>query len=82
MVKKKQRGKGKHAGQVRTVHKREELDSFFKWFEPPDMPPMESMDEDGAEELEEIFEEDFDLAMAFRTQIIPKAVLWFTGEVC
>jgi nucleosome assembly protein 1-like 1 len=81
MIKKKQRGKGKHAGQIRTVQKKEELESFFKWFEPPDMPPMDSMDEEKAEELEAIFDEDYELAMAFRTQIIPRAVMWFTGEV-
>lgn len=81
MIKKKQRGKGKHAGQIRTVQKKEELESFFKWFEPPDMPPMDSMDEEKAEELEAIFDEDYELAMAFRTQVIPRAVMWFTGEV-
>jgi nucleosome assembly protein 1-like 1 len=82
MVKKKQRGKGKHAGQLRTIEKKEELDSFFKWFEPPEMPPMDSMDEERADELEAIFDEDYELAMTFRTQIIPRAVVWFTGEVC
>jgi nucleosome assembly protein 1-like 1 len=81
MIKKKQRGKGKHAGQVRTVEKKEELDSFFRWFEPPDMPPMEDIDEEEATRLEEIFDDDYEIAQAVRLQLIPQAVLWFTGEV-
>lgn len=80
-VKKKQRGKGKNAGQVRTVTKTEKKESFFQWFDPPKMPSMDDMDEEEAEELEEIFDSDYEVAQAFRTQVIPRAVLWFTGEV-
>jgi nucleosome assembly protein 1-like 1 len=81
MVKKKQRGKGKNAGQVRTVNKKEDMESFFRWFSPPDMPPMNTMDEEEAAHLEEVFDEDYDAASAFRSVIIPSAVKWFTGEV-
>lgn len=81
-VKKKQRGKGKHKGQVRTVATEEEKESFFHWFTPPEMPATsDTMDEEEADNLEEIFDNDYDVAQAFRTQVIPKAVLWFTGEV-
>jgi len=80
MIKKKQRGKGRHAGKVRTVSKKEDLESFFRWFEPPEMPPMDEIDEEQAEHLEEIFDDDYEVANAFRTGIIPHAVLWFTGE--
>jgi nucleosome assembly protein 1-like 1 len=80
VVKKKQRGKGKHAGQVRTVEKKEDLESFFRWFEPPEMPPMEDLDEEEANRLEEIYDEDFEVAQAFRYQLIPQAVMFFTGE--
>ena len=80
-IKKKQRGKGKNAGQVRTVTKTEKKESFFQWFDPPKMPSMDDMDEDEAEQLEEVFDSDYEVAQAFRTQIIPRAVLWFTGEV-
>eukprot|EP00977_Amphora_coffeiformis_P005044 scaffold1068_cov167-Amphora_coffeaeformis.AAC.2 len=80
-VKKKQRGKGKNAGQVRTVTKTEKKESFFQWFDPPKLPDMEDMDEEEAEQLEEVFDSDYEVAQAFRTQIIPRAVLWFTGEV-
>ncbi len=40
------------------------------------------MNEDTADEIEEAFDSDYDIAQAFRSHIIPKAVLWFTGEVC
>lgn len=80
MVKKKQRGKGKNAGQVRTVTKREELESFFKWFEPPAMPALDTIDEEEAERLEELFDDDYEVAEAFRSHVIPRAVLWFSGE--
>lgn len=79
-IKKKQRGKGKNAGQVRTVTKKEEKESFFHWFSPPKMPSMETMDEEEAERLEELFENDYDVAQAFRGHVIPKAVKWFSGE--
>jgi nucleosome assembly protein 1-like 1 len=83
IVKKKQRGKGKHAGQVRTINKQEELESFFHWFSPPPMPATndENMDEEEAERLEEIFESDFDVAQAFRCHLIPNAVRWFADQV-
>jgi nucleosome assembly protein 1-like 1 len=111
IIKKKQRGKGKNAGQVRTVEKKEETESFFHWFSPPAMPGMsgtdneqsspdenraatqpppaatnrnpnqpDDLDEEEAERLEEIFDQDYEVATAFRTQLIPKAYLWFTGQ--
>ena len=79
-IKKKQRGKGKHSGQIRIVDKQERKDSFFHFFLPPKLPNMENMDEDEAERLEEAFDADFDVAQAFRLHIVPKAVLWFTGQ--
>lgn len=80
-VKKKQRGKGKNAGQVRTVTKVEEKESFFNWFSPPEMPDMDTMDEEEAERLEELFDNDYEVAQAFRCDLIPRAVLWFSGTV-
>ena len=80
-VKKKQRGKGKNAGQVRTITKEEKIDSFFNWFDPPPMPKMNEVDEAEADELEEFFDSDYEIAQAFRSNVIPQAVMWFTGEV-
>jgi nucleosome assembly protein 1-like 1 len=81
-VKKKQRGKGRNAGQIRTVSKKERKESFFHFFDTPKMPSMETMNEDEATQLEELFDHDYDVAQAFRSHIIPKAVTWFTGQVC
>jgi nucleosome assembly protein 1-like 1 len=81
VVKKKQRGKGKNAGRVRTVEKSEEKDSFFNWFDPPKMPStMDDIDEEEADRLEEIFDSDFEIAETLRTEVIPKALLWFTNQ--
>jgi len=80
-VTKKQRGRGKHMGQVRSVTKKEQKDSFFHFFAPPQLPStMEDMDEEEAERLEEAFDADYDVAQAFRHNICPKAVTWFTGQ--
>lgn len=79
-TKKKQRGKGKHSGQIRTVAKQERKDSFFHFFLPPKLPSMDDMDEDEADRLEEAFDADYDVAQAFRLHIVPKAVLWFMGQ--
>jgi nucleosome assembly protein 1-like 1 len=79
-VTKKQRGKGKNAGQIRTVVKTEDKESFFQWFDPPQMPSMEEMDEEEAQRLEEMFDADYEVAQAFRTQMVPRAVMWFSGE--
>jgi nucleosome assembly protein 1-like 1 len=78
---KKQRGTGKNSGKVRTIKKKERLESFFHFFKPPKMPSMQDMDEDAADRLEAAFEEDYDVAQAFRSHIVPKAVTWFTGQV-
>lgn len=71
-VVKKQRGTGKNAGDTRTVTKKERRDSFFHFFDPPTMPPMSDMNEEEADRLERVFDHDFDVAQAFRTQLIPK----------
>lgn len=45
------------------------------------MPALsEVMDEEEAQAVEEAFDHDYDIAQAFRGCVIPKAVLWFTGE--
>lgn len=80
-VTKKQRGKGKNAGQIRSVKSEEQTDSFFNFFQPPKMPSLDMMDEEEADRLEQAFDQDYDIAQAFRSHIVPKAVLWFTGQV-
>jgi nucleosome assembly protein 1-like 1 len=80
-ITKQQRGKGKNAGQIRTVTKSEKCDSFFHFFSPPKMPSLESIqNEEDAARLESLFDEDYDVAQAFRSHIAPKAVMWFAGD--
>eukprot|EP00537_Pseudo-nitzschia_pungens_P000086 CAMPEP_0172370370 /NCGR_PEP_ID=MMETSP1060-20121228/37318_1 /TAXON_ID=37318 /ORGANISM="Pseudo-nitzschia pungens, Strain cf. cingulata" /LENGTH=355 /DNA_ID=CAMNT_0013095607 /DNA_START=51 /DNA_END=1118 /DNA_ORIENTATION=+ len=79
-VTKQQRGTGKNAGQVRTVTKNVACDSFFSFFTPPVMPSLDTMDEEECLRLEAAFDEDYDIAQAFRSHIIPKAIEWFVGD--
>ena len=81
-VTKKQRKKtGQNAGQIRTITKKERTDSLFHWFTPPSMPGLtEVVDEDEADAVEEAFDHDYDIAQAIKNHLIPKAILWFTGE--
>jgi len=72
----KQKGKGK--GGQKVVTKTEKRDSFFNFFSPPKFPedPKEDLDD----EVQAIISEDFDIGYSFREKIIPKAVLYFTGD--
>lgn len=75
-IKKKQKHKGR--GTVRTVTKQVPNDSFFNFFAPPDVPEGdEEMDSD----TEALLTSDFEIGHMFRERIIPRAVLYFTGEV-
>jgi len=80
---KKQRNKsGRRAGQIRTIKKKERSESFFHFFSPPKIPNMKfgEIGEEEADAIEEAFDHDYDVAQSFRSHIIPKAALWFTGE--
>lgn len=79
-VTRQQRGKGKNSGQIRTVTRKEKAESFFHFFTPPTMPSLDAMNEQEAVQLEAAFEEDYDVAQAIRSHIIPKAVMWFVGD--
>jgi len=52
-------------------------DSFFNFFDPPEMPEDE---DDLDEETEALLAVDFEIGHFFRERLIPKAVLFFTGE--
>merc|ERR1712243_459816 len=74
-IKKKQKHKGR--GQTRVVTKWVRNDSFFNFFDPPEVPENE---EDLDEETEAILAVDFEIGHFFRERLIPKAVLFYTGE--
>jgi len=75
-IKKKQKHKSK--GSVRTVTKTVQNDSFFNFFNPPivsDDPDAEVDDDTRA-----LLTADFEIGHYIRESIIPRAVLYFTGE--
>ena len=75
----KKRGKGKQ-----TVQKIEKVDSFFHFFAPPQLPAsgdeVDDEDEEAMAGLEDDLEEDFSQGCAFKDDIVPEAVRYFTGE--
>jgi len=71
--------KNKKTGKMMT--KKEKVDSFFQFFSPPETPDEEDeIDQEELEALQEAVEADYDLGSLFKNDIIPGAVLWFTGE--
>jgi nucleosome assembly protein 1-like 1 len=79
-ITKQQRGTGKNAGQTRTITKKVRQESFFHFFTPPKMPSLETASEEEVMQLEQAFDDDYDVAQSFRSHIVPKAVLWFAGD--
>jgi len=75
-VKKKQKHKGK--GQTRVVTKQVQADSFFNFFNPPTVP--EGSESEVDEETEALLGADFEIGHFIRERIVPRAVLFFTGE--
>merc|ERR1712242_447721 len=75
-VKKKQKHKSK--GNVRTITKQVKNDSFFNFFDPP--PISDDPDADVDPETQDLLTADFEIGHYIRDRIIPRAVLYFTGE--
>ncbi|XP_030620484.1 nucleosome assembly protein 1-like 4b isoform X2 [Chanos chanos] len=73
-IKKKQKHKGR--GTVRTVTKQVPNDSFFNFFNPIKVSSDGELDEDS----EFTLATDFEIGHFFRERIVPRAVLYFTGE--
>lgn len=71
--------KGAKSG--KTFTKIEHCASFFNFFRPPKIPEDdEELDDDIAEDLQDLLEHDYDIGSTIRDKIIPRAVSWFTGE--
>ncbi|XWS70020.1 hypothetical protein CRYUN_Cryun03dG0013200 [Craigia yunnanensis] len=78
LLKKKLKKGSKNA---KPITKTEDCESFFNFFNPPQIPDDdEDIDEDTAEELQNQMEQDYDIGSTIRDKIIPHAVSWFTGE--
>lgn len=74
-IKKKQKHKAR--GAVRTITKQVPNDSFFNFFNPPTVTDESKMDE----ESQAILATDFEIGHFMRARIIPKAVLYYTGDI-
>ncbi|CAM6039278.1 unnamed protein product [Sphagnum compactum] len=70
----------KGAKNAKPVTKTERCESFFNFFSPPQVPDDEDIDQDTAEELQDLMEQDYDIGSTIKDKIIPHAVSWFTGE--
>merc|ERR1712181_156444 len=67
---------GKDKG--KTVTKEVKADSFFHFFSPPALPEDPEAEVD--EEVEMLLQQDFQIGHYLRERIVPRAVLFFTGE--
>lgn len=77
--------KSKKTGKIRSLKELVEVESFFKFFSPPDLTILDEIEDDdeAAEvqyELEEQMGLDYSIAEELKTNLIPKAIDWFTGE--
>ena len=80
-VKKKQKAKrGRNAGATRVVTKIEDKPSFFRFFESIPLPGCDDDDDEDVEDLRDKIDADVELAFALRNEVVPHAILWFTGE--
>ncbi|CAJ2644760.1 unnamed protein product [Trifolium pratense] len=62
-------------------NKTETCESFFNFFDPPEIPKNHmTIDKEVAEELQNEMEYDYEIGSEIRDKIIPHAVSWFTGE--
>ncbi|CAN6202531.1 unnamed protein product [Urochloa humidicola] len=78
VLKKKPKKGSKNA---KPITKTEACESFFNFFNPPQVPDdSEDIDEETADELQGQMENDYDIGTTIRDKIIPHAVSWFTGE--
>jgi len=75
LIKKKVK-KGKDKG--KTVTKEVKNDSFFNFFSPPALPEDPEAEVD--EEVQMLLQHDFQIGHYLRERVVPRAVLFFTGE--
>ncbi|CAF5009426.1 unnamed protein product [Rotaria sp. Silwood1] len=76
----KKRQKHKNRGTIRVVTKEVSTDSFFNFFSPPNVPEEPDAELEDSDEMR-ILAADFEIGHLLRDSIVPKAVLYYTGEV-
>lgn len=88
VLKKKQ--KNKKTGQTRTTTAEVPQDSFFNFFQPIEakvenlrkhMAEADDMDEDEYDQQAAMLEADYEIGHFIRERLIPRAVLYYTGEL-
>jgi nucleosome assembly protein 1-like 1 len=90
----KKRQKHKSTGTVRTILKEEKQDSFFNYFDAPTAdglrpsfrhvanPDAAVNEEEDEDEIgEDLCNADFEIGHFFKEFIVPKAVLYYTGDL-
>lgn len=77
MVKKRQ--KHKNRGTIRVVTKEVRTESFFNFFTAPTVPEDADAEGEDSDEMQSLAA-DFEIGHMLRDSIIPKAVLYYTGE--
>lgn len=77
MKKKSKKGKPDAKPQTKT----EKVDSFFNFFDPPQLPEdEEEVDEEQMDELQTEIEGDYEIGATIKEKLIPNAVSWYIGE--
>ncbi|KAL9291310.1 Nucleosome assembly protein 1,4 [Arabidopsis thaliana] len=85
VVKKKTKKGPKKVNNI-PMTKTENCESFFNFFKPPEIPEIDEVDDYDdfdtimTEELQNLMDQDYDIAVTIRDKLIPHAVSWFTGE--
>jgi len=74
----KKNQKHKSRGSTRTVMKTVQNESFFNFFTPPVVP--EGADTDVDEDTQRLLTSDFEIGHYIRERIVPRAILYYTGE--
>ncbi|XBW38504.1 hypothetical protein QEN19_004094 [Hanseniaspora menglaensis] len=77
--------KSKKTGKVRSLKELIDVESFFSFFYPPDLSVLDGIeDDDEAYETQMLFEEqlglDYAIAEEIKSDLVPRAIDWFTGE--
>ncbi|XP_053995976.1 nucleosome assembly protein 1-like 1 isoform X1 [Hylaeus anthracinus] len=75
----KKNQKHKSRGSIRTVTKTVQNDSFFNFFSPPVVPDDAEAEID--DETQALLTSDFEIGHYIKERIVPRAVLYYTGEV-
>ncbi|XP_045791360.1 nucleosome assembly protein 1;2-like [Trifolium pratense] len=66
---------------AKPINKIETCESFFNFFDPPEIPENHlNIGEEAVKELQKEMEHDYEIGSEIRDKIIPHAVSWFTGK--